>query len=340
MKKQNSRSAKAQFVRGGFYALLLIFFLVIRFALARQHVVKPTVVPGAQLVPAQASLSPQEVIYGRYNDVTQIPNSPGPTPTSTPTATATATHTPTPCGQYWTTSGTLPIVPGTTDTGNHCEDCDTAVHLPFQFRLYGVTFNNVMVSSNGRLDFVCNNEPHFGSFCLPAEAQHCPYDYTIFPLWTRSRTDIGLVGCGAWSNGCGIFTSISGTEPNRIFNIEWHTILDFTKNTPQHFEVRLYESDPNQRFDVIYGSGSYAFYNFLWVGGVQGPPGFFTEDFCETAIFTPRTNVSRTYMFVPCGSTTPTSTPTATATATPTPCTGRCMPTPRARPTPQPRPTP
>src|SRR5205085_2223616 len=186
----------------------------------------------------------------------------GPTATATATASATATHTPTPCGQYWTTSGTLPIVPGTTDTGNHCDNCDTTATLPFPFRLYGVTYTSVMVRANGRLELLCKN----------------------------------------------------------------------------------------QRFDVIYGLVGNAFgLNYLWVGGVQGPPGFFTEDFCQTGVSPLRTNMSRTYTFVPCGSPTPTATPTATATATFTPtatptatatASPREKPTPRARPTPQPHPTP
>ena len=339
MKKQDTWSAKAQFVRGGFYVLLLIFFFVIRFALAQQNIVKPAGVLGPHLASVPPALRPQKAIYGRYNN--EIPLSPGPSPTSTATATATATHTPTPCNQYWTSSGTLPIVPANTDIGNHCDNCETAVTIPFPFRLYGVTYNSVMVSSNGRLDFLCNNEPA-GDYgvCLPAAARNCPFDYTIFPLWTELDTDIGQVGCSGWANGCGIFTSISGTAPSRIFNIEWHALLNFTSNTPQDFEVRLYENDPDQRFDVIYGNVGNAFgLNYLWVGGVQGPPGFFTEDFCETAHFPPRANASRTYTFVPCVSPTPTSTPTATATAT---ATGlpREAPPPRARPSPQPRPTP
>ena len=337
MKRQNKWSTKAEFVRGAFYVLLLV---VIPFALAQQHVVKPTGVPDAHLVSIRPPVSQQQAIYDRYNNVeTKIPLSPGPTATATATASATATHTPTPCGQYWTTSGTLPIMPGTTDTGNHCDNCDTTVTLPFPFRLYGVTYTSVMVSSNGRLDFLCNNEPAGGfGVCLPAGSRNCPFDYTIFPLWTELDTDIDLIGCSAWANGCGIFTSISGTAPNRIFNIEWHALLNFTSNTPQDFEVRLYENDPNQRFDMIYGNVGNAFgLNYLWVGGVQGPPGFFTEDFCETGVSPPRANTSRTYTFVPCVSPTPTSTPTATVTTTPT---SRQAPTPRARPTPQPRRTP
>jgi len=353
MKTQSPCSTKAQFVRAGFYAFLLIFFFVIRFALAQQHIVNPTGVLGADLDPAPGSLSPQEVIYGRYN------NEPGaitPTATPLPTATATATHTPTPCGQYWTTSGTLPIVPGTTDTGNHCDDCDTTVDLPFPFRLYDITFNFVQVSSNGRLDFLCNHEPAPWGNCLPADG-NCSFAYTIFPYWAPFRTDMAQPGCSVWANGCGIFTSVSGTSPNRIFNIEWHALVSYLSNTAYDFEVRLYENEPNQRFDVIYGAAT-ARFPLFWVGGVQGPPGFFTEDFCETGVSPPRANVSRTYTFVPCASPTPTATPTATATATftqtPSPtatftptataiatatASPRERPTPRARPTPQPRPT-
>ena len=59
-----------------------------------------------------------------------------------------------PPSQYTITDGTDAIVPGDTDTGNHCDDCDTAVTIPFPFTLYDQTFTSVNVSSNGRLDFV------------------------------------------------------------------------------------------------------------------------------------------------------------------------------------------
>ena len=60
-------------------------------------------------------------------------------------------------------------MPGTTDTGNHIDDGDTLVPLPFAFQLYDQTYNAVNVSSNGRLDFVTVNEPGgFISACLPA----------------------------------------------------------------------------------------------------------------------------------------------------------------------------
>ena len=167
-----------------------------------------------------------------------------------------------------------------------------------------------MVNSSGRLDFVCNNEPsNYTETCLPAPPNNCPYDYTIFALWGEWYTGTAT-GCSTWANGCGIFTSVSGTGPNRIFNIEWHVVNRENDVQTGDFEVRLYENDPNKRFEVIYGSITGLNTDFD-VAGVQGPTGFFTQNFCRTY---PPQNVSRTYAIM-----TPCPTPTATATPTPTP---------------------
>src|SRR5882724_5170583 len=142
----------------------------------------------------------------------------GPTPTPTPTA------TPGGC-QYTFTTGTDPIVPGDTDIGNHTDDGDTFVALPFSFQLYDQTYNGVNISSNGRLDFVCVNEPGgFLSGCLPPPDNICPFDFTVFPNWSDYRTDIVGEGCANFASGCGVFTSVSGSAPNRIFNIEWRAV--------------------------------------------------------------------------------------------------------------------
>ena len=128
------------------------------------------------------SLVAYNAVEGGGGTPTPTPTgTPSPTPTSTPTATATAT--PNVC-QYTFATGSDTIVPGTSDTGNHVDDGDTVVALPFSFSLYDQTFNSVNVNSNGRLDFVCVNEPMgFASACLPAPDNQCPFDYTIFGLW-------------------------------------------------------------------------------------------------------------------------------------------------------------
>jgi len=251
--------------------------------------------------------------------------------------------------QYVITQRTDTIVPGDTDIGNHCDGCDTFVPLPFNFQLYGTTYNGVNVSDNGRLDFVNVNEPGgYITACLPAPPGYftgLPYDNTIFALWQDHVTLATLDGCSSFPGGtCGVFTSVTGSAPNRIFNIEWRTVLYWDETARQNFEVRLYENDPNQRFDVVIATLTPPEFGPLereWVSGVQGDSnlGFYTEDFCICWPDSPPQNVSRTYMLTPCG--TPSPTPTATPTATPRPTpTPRSTPEPRQRPSPHPRPSP
>ncbi|HEY7002581.1 MAG TPA: S8 family serine peptidase, partial [Candidatus Udaeobacter sp.] len=174
-------------------------------------------------VPGNGDSTDQDFALIVSNAVEGPTPTPSPTPTGTPAPSSTPTPTPTPAGcQYAFTEGTDTIVPGDTDTGNHADDGDTLVSLPFNFQLYDQTFNEVNVSSNGRLDFVIANEPGgFLSACLPAPPNIGPFDYTIFPLWSDYRTDIVGEGCNNFASGCGVFTSVSGSAPNRIFNIEW-----------------------------------------------------------------------------------------------------------------------
>jgi hypothetical protein len=224
--------------------------------------------------------------------------SPTPTPTASPTPTFTPTPTPTPipCAGLTIVQIGGSIVPGTTDIGNHGDDTVTTVALPFPFTLYGQTFTSVNLSSNGNAQFM-TTDTTFTNTCLPW-SQH---DYTIFPYWD----DLYLV-----NSGFGIFTSIGGSAPNRIFNIEWRAQY-FPGSGNANFELRLYEGQT--RFDVIYGTVSGG--NTSATAGVQRDNACFNEYFCNGS-GGPATGG---WALVPAGSPTPTPTPTATATATTTP---------------------
>src|SRR5207237_1214383 len=80
-------------------------------------------------------------------------------------------------------------------------------------------------------------------------------------------------------------------------------------SSTQNFEARLFENDPNLRFDVIIGALNITGADHNYVSGVQGNSagGFFTQDFCTLA---PPQNVSRTYVIPPCITGTPSPTPT------------------------------
>jgi hypothetical protein len=255
-----------------------------------------------------------------------------------PTATATATATPTPmqtCCQYVTSTGTGTIVPGIIDTGNHCDNCLTQIAFPFPIQFYNATFSQAYVSSNGNLQFI-GNEPYLGTSCpLPNNCLNA----VIFAYQTDLRTD---------GNNDGIFTLITGSAPNRVFNIEWRTTYTGRMGTA-HFEMRFHENQTS--FDIIYGATSDN--GASEASGVQlsamGGPCDATTFSCQTPILTNGLKV--TYTVVPCGAASPTPTATPPATATPTPTvTPTASPTPtapvgltgtpRPRPTPAPRPEP
>src|ERR1700693_1384204 len=85
----------------------------------------------------------------------------------------------TPCSAYvFTTSTGNPIVPGSVDIGNHCDDCATPITLPFPVTLYGTPYTTVNASSNGSLDFIGSASP-FGTSCPLPDAR---IDRSILPL--------------------------------------------------------------------------------------------------------------------------------------------------------------
>ncbi|HET9493032.1 MAG TPA: S-layer homology domain-containing protein [Chloroflexia bacterium] len=161
------------------------------------------------------------------------------TPTATRTGTATATSTP---NSYVVIPGTATVVPGTIDIGNHCDNCTSDLILPFSVTLYDRAFSRARVGSNGTLGFAGNTNPATNN-CLPNNS----FNYAILPYWddldTSSRT--------ACNGPCGIYISVSGSAPSRIYNIEWRATLR-GGSRPVNFEVRLYEN--RNRIDLVYGS--------------------------------------------------------------------------------------
>jgi hypothetical protein len=174
------------------------------------------------------------------------------------------------------------IVPGTTDLGNHCDDCSgapnstqgtvgPAVPLPFPFTFYGTAYSSVIPCSNGHLEFASPAATAFGNACLPTTTFTPP---TMMPFWDDLRTDLA---------GSGIFSSITGVAPNRIFNMEWRATF-YTGGESVDFEVRLYEG--STRFDFVYGSMSAAGGSGATMGCQQaGPAGSRNTQFaCNTSV--------------------------------------------------------
>ena len=209
------------------------------------------------------------------------------------------------------------IVPGTTDIGNHCDDCTTTIALPFAHSLYDQTYNAVTLSSNGNAQFT-TLDAAFSNICLTWST----HNYTILPYWDDLYT---------LNAGFGIFTSVTGIAPNRIFNIEWRAQY-YPGSGTANFELRLYEGQT--RFDVIYGSITGG--NTSATAGVQKTDTTFDQYFCNASGGV--ATGGQSYTLQAC-TPSPTPTATATATATPTP-TVPPSPTPSPSVTPSPTPTP
>ena len=190
-------------------------------------------------------------------------------------------------------------MPGTTDTGNHCDDCLTSINLPFIYNLYGHAFAAAQISSNGQLDFQSGDKLSFSNTCIPDSIA----SFAIFPYWDDLRTDTGLAGCASYANGCGVFTTLEGTTPNRIWDLDWHAVHYGNNVELAQFEVRLYENQ--SRFDIIYGQVSES--GFSATVGVQRDTGSMgTQYGCNSGSLT--SGLKLTFAQPPC--TRPTSTPT------------------------------
>jgi len=100
------------------------------------------------------------------------------------------------------------IVPGTDDLGSACDDCNVPVTFPFPVTIYGQQYTSGNVSSNGNIQFNTDTQPDYSNTCLPA-------------------SDHGAAFMGFWDDGYtlnagyGIFTTTTGSEPDRTFYIEY-----------------------------------------------------------------------------------------------------------------------
>jgi hypothetical protein len=147
--------------------------------------------------------------------------------------------------------------------------------------------------------------------------------YTVI----ASASDLLLSG-----EGDGIYTSISGTAPHRIFNIEWRGChnVDGECGDRVDFEVRLSEDSP--QFELRYGPTS----QDVAIVGVQKDATLYKEYLCDGSI-----SGSVVFTLESCATASPTITPTATETYTPTSTpTSTSTDTPTATPTGTPTDTP
>ncbi len=229
---------------------------------------------------------------------TPIATTTGGPPSHTPTNTS-ASPSPTSCtSQNYSASSTPgPIEPGDTFVpGSNCDDCSVDIPLPFSYSLYDQPYATVRVYANGIATF--GNSPARVTSCLPVSGA----SYTIF----AHGDDLLLT-----SSGDGIYTSTTGTAPNRIFTIEWRGCYynGGICGADVNFALRLDEG--LRRFELRYGTTPQT----VALVGVQRDAASYTQYQCGGSI-----SGSVIFTLDSCATPTPgtpTSTPTLAQSPTP-----------------------
>jgi hypothetical protein len=195
------------------------------------------------------------------------------------------------CGLY--TTGTSPNAPeaGTTDIGNNCDDCSTLVALPFPVQVYGITYTQAYVASNGVIHFGTYTGAPFTNSCTLPVATYAGGP-TIFPHWDDLMTTLG-----------GIFTSVSGAPGSQRFNLTWSFGYYPSTTVVGDFTVSFYEGQ--SFFDVFYTNVPNSGGSATCATQANGAAGSSVTTFsCNTAS-TPSGTFVR-YSFSPTGTGTPT----------------------------------
>jgi hypothetical protein len=274
----------------------------IAFTFAQSLCFTPTATPTPTSGSITATPTPTTGCTPCTNTPTPMPPTSTPTVTTSQTPTVTSTPFPT-CGPgsdylVFPSAGAA-IDPGATlVVGSQCDDCVSGIILPFPYSFYGIEYEQVNASSNGNLQFG-GATVEYDNICLPAPS----LGGSILAHWDDLLTN--------QSPADGIYTSVVGVTPNRVFNIEWRGCLYSAGNCggSVNFEVRLYEGQ--ERFDLVYGDvaggGSGA-----TVGVQRGKGTSFTQYSCNANSLFPGLQLT----FRPFGCGEPTFTPTSTVTPT------------------------
>lgn len=136
---------------------------------------------------------------------------------------------------YSITNTTGTYTPGIDDIGNHGDEVRTQINFPFPVTIYGQTFTNGFVGSNGQVEFGQNTGGF--NFTLPNASFG-----VLLCIWQRDQTTS--------SGGTGIFTTTIGSSPNRTFIIEWRNITFSGNGGTANYELKLFENSTS--FEFLY----------------------------------------------------------------------------------------
>ncbi|MFD3807156.1 S8 family serine peptidase [Streptomyces sp. NPDC058611] len=110
-------------------------------------------------------------------------------------------------------AGERPYTPGSRQLALTGDNTTERVDLPFPLPLYGKTYGQAWIGTNGTVSFGGNNTGDINGD-LPSTATP---NAALYPFWD----DLVV---GAAGSGSGVFTAVTGTAPHRSYVIEWREV--------------------------------------------------------------------------------------------------------------------
>ena len=132
---------------------------------------------------------------------------------------------------YTCAVGPRSFLPVATELALAGDDNNQSVTVPFPVTLYGETFSQVWVNTNGILIFAPQGFPWWVPHEIPSV--HYSPSAAIYPFWSDWEVDASA----------GVWTGTGGTAPSRTFTVEWRNVVHRHDATARvSFQVVLYEA--------------------------------------------------------------------------------------------------
>ncbi|MFE6844966.1 S8 family serine peptidase [Streptomyces sp. NPDC057686] len=123
-------------------------------------------------------------------------------------------------GYACSTAGGRPYAAGDRQLALTGDNTTERVDLPFPVPLYGKTYGQAWIGTNGTVSFGGNNTGDINGD-IPSTATP---NAALYPFWD----DLVV---GAAGSGSGVFTAVSGTAPHRTYVIEWREVSHWSAQT-------------------------------------------------------------------------------------------------------------
>ncbi|MFD3550398.1 malectin domain-containing carbohydrate-binding protein, partial [Streptomyces sp. NPDC058655] len=114
-------------------------------------------------------------------------------------------------------AGDRPYQPGSRQLALAGDNTTERVELPFPLPLYGKTYGQAWIGTNGTVSFGGN---HTGDINGDLPSTATP-NAALYPFWD----DLVV---GAPGSGSGVFTAVTGTAPHRSYVIEWRDVAHWS----------------------------------------------------------------------------------------------------------------